>query len=128
MKWFILIICVVAVLVASFLPTGTLGDCIGIASFACYALFPFTNTKRVRARWGTFTIVFIGLLGMAYASVYLVLHSGWLVVGSHTNHVIHTWLRILGGILFGVTIILMMAGQLPGTKRDDPETRHDPAT
>jgi hypothetical protein len=128
MKWPILISFVVAALVASFLPTGTLGDCFGIASFACYALFPFLNTKRVRARWATFTILFSGLLGMSCASVYLMLHSGWLVVGSHTNHVIHTWLRVFCGILLGVAFTLIITGQLPGTKRDDQEIRHDPAT
>jgi len=128
MKWLILIICVVAVLAARFLPSGTLGDCIGIASFACYALLPFLNTTRVRARWAKFTIIISGLLGMVYASVYLMLHSGWLVVDSHSNHVIHIWLRLFAGIFLGVIFTLMIAGQLRGSKRDVKEIRNDPAT
>jgi drug/metabolite transporter (DMT)-like permease len=127
MKLQIVIIVLVAVLVFAYERTGLLGDCVGIGGFACYAFMPFYDQKRVRARWATFTILFNGLLGMAYATVYLMLHQGWLVVSSHTNHVIHTYLLVVGGIFLGVTLTLIFSGQLLGLKRDSQETRNDPA-
>jgi len=126
MKWIVIIIVVVALAVGC-MRTGLPGDCIGIAGFAWYALIPFLDKRRVRARWATLTILFNGLLGVVYSSAYLMLHSGWLVVGSHANHAIRTWLLVVGGIFLGVTFTLMIAGQLPGAKRSDQEVRHDPA-
>src|ERR1035438_177196 len=117
MKWIVIILA--ALVLVGCVHNGLIGDYIGIASFACYALFPFFDTKRVRARWATFTILFTGLFGMAYASVVLMLHSEWLVVGSHANNVIHSYLSFFGGIILGTTLTLMISGQLPGPKRDD---------
>jgi hypothetical protein len=126
MKWMVFIIVVVALAVGC-MHTSLLGDCIGIAGCAGYALLPFTDTKHVRARWATITIFSNGLLGVAYATVYLLLHGGWLMVDSHVNHVIHSYLHFAAGLFLGITFTLMFSGQLFGTKRDDQEVRHEPA-
>ena len=120
MKRPILISLLVAALVVAYIKTGMLGDCIGIASFAGYALLPFLDRKRVRARLATFTFLFNGLFGMAQATIFLMLHGSCLVVSAHANHVIHSYLTFSGGIFLGVTLTLMFSGQL-FPKRDDKE-------
>src|SRR5580658_347294 len=98
-----------------------LADCIGIFAFAWYAMLPFVNTKVVRARWARFTILFNGLFGMAYAAVFLMFHSGWLVASPHAKHVLNSYLSFAGGIILGVTLTLMFSGQLFATRCDDKE-------
>jgi zinc transporter ZupT len=124
MKWLVFIIVSVGLLTIACLRTGLVGDCVGIASCIWYALLPFLGPKRVRARWATRMIFFNGLLGVAFSSVYLMLHSGWLAISYHTNHTIHSWLSFVGVIFLGLSFILIVTRQLPGAKLD--EITHDP--
>ncbi len=116
MKWVMFIIVLVGVLTIVCLRTGLVGDCVGLGGCIWYALLPFIGPKRVRARWATLTIFFNGLLGAAYSAVYLMMHSGWLSVSKHTNHIIHSWLTVVALIFLGVSCTLIVARQLPGAK------------
>lgn len=119
MKWLAFIIVLLGLLTIVCLRTGLVGDCVGIASCIWYALLPFLGPKRVRARRATLAIFFNGLLGVAFSSVNLMLHSGWLAVSDYTNHTIHSWLSFVGGIFLGVSFTLIVARQLPGAKLDE---------
>ncbi len=127
MKWRIVIMVLVAVLVLAFERTGLRGDCIGIAGFVGYALIPFLDRKRVRARWAIFSILFSGLLGAAMATLNLLRHSALLVVSSETSHTIAHYRPVFWGLILGVMVMLIVSGQLHGTIREDQEIRHDPA-
>ncbi len=127
MKWRIVIIVLVAALVLAYMRTGLLGDCIGIAGFVWYALIPFLDRKRVRARWASFSILISGLLGAAMATLNLLRHSSLLVVSSETSHIIARYRPGFWGLMLGVMFMLMVSGQLLGTIREDQEIRHDPA-
>ena len=121
MKWrpiFILLGAAPALVCARF---RVLADCMGIFAFAWYAMLPFIDTKAVRAPWAKFTILFIGLFGMANAAVFLMFHRGWLVASPHTKHVLNRCLPFAGGIILGVTLTLMFSGQLLGSRRHDKE-------
>jgi hypothetical protein len=99
--------------------TGELLNFIEIAGCASYALLPFINRKRKRARWGTLTVLFNGLFGLVVASVDLALRESWLMVSTHAHYFIDAYLRSAGGIFLGVSLALIFSGQLFGARRED---------
>ena len=126
MKWRIIIIVLVAVLVAAYVRTGLLGDCIGIGGFVWFALIPFLDRKRVRVRWATFCIVFCGLLGAVTTIVSLLRHAAIIVVSSDTSHIIAHYRAVVWGFLLGIMFVLMVSGQLLGTIRDEKLINQNP--
>lgn len=121
MKWRTIFILLGAALMLAFAKFKVLADCIGIVAFAWYAMLPFIDARAVRARWAKFTILFIGLFGMANQAVFLMFHSGWLAVSTHAKHILNSCMSFAGGIILGVTLTLMFSGQLFATRRDDKE-------
>ena len=109
----------VALLVLAYMRTGLLGDCIGIAGFVWYAIIPFLDRKRVRARWAIFSILISGLLGAAMTTLDLLRHSSLLVVSSETSHILARYRPVFWGLMLGVMFTLMVSGQLFGSIRED---------
>ena len=101
--------------------TEILAYCFVIFCFAGIAALPFIQKSVVRARWAKFSMCLSGVIGIINAGISFMLYTGWLVVDSHVNHVIHSSQSFSGGLFLGIIFTLMFSGQLSGIKPDDQE-------
>jgi hypothetical protein len=102
-------------------------DCVPIAGCACFASFPL-DSKRVRARWAKLLPVATGLVGIANGVLSLNLDARWLVLSTNAYYKLDRGRYLIDGVILGLIFSLICSGQLKGTKRVAPETRHEPTT
>jgi len=92
-------------------------DCIIIAGCAISGFVPF-DKRRIRVRWAKLAFGIIAVIGIAVGVMRLAWDLGWFTLCSASGRLLDYFLYVGNGVILCFLFLLILSGQLSGTKRD----------